>query len=119
MYVYAGVMVDVPEMDPFRMTAHVICCCVDLPAKALVQNCIQYNGAYGCGYCEQPGESTRTDSGGTIRTFPYEASNEKSTPRTSLSTLNYAREALKTQSSVSTDIFAHMNVYNCNIHNHR
>lgn len=100
-YLHVGVIVHVPEKDPFRITAHVICCCVDLPAKALVLNCIQYNGAYGCGYCEQPGESTRTSGGGTVRTFPYEVHNKKSELRTALSVYKYALEATETQSAVS------------------
>ena len=53
-----GVVVDVPGVaNPFVMTAHVICCTCDLPGKALVQNIFQFNGAYGCGFCEQPGKN--------------------------------------------------------------
>ena len=26
----------------------------------------QYNGSYGCSHCEHPGESIRTDKGGTV-----------------------------------------------------
>ncbi len=62
---------------------------------------MQYNGTYGCGYCEQPGVSTRTDSGGTVRTFPYEAPNTKFIRRTANSSYQYAKEAMETQSVVS------------------
>lgn len=32
-----------------------ICAVMDLPAKASVLNCNQYNGAYGCSTCKHPG----------------------------------------------------------------
>ncbi|GBN35492.1 hypothetical protein AVEN_110229-1, partial [Araneus ventricosus] len=31
-------------------------CSSDAPARAMIQNFTQYNGAYGCGFCEQKGE---------------------------------------------------------------
>ena len=39
--------------------ARLICAVMDLPAKALVLNCNQYNGAFGCSVCKNPGQMVR------------------------------------------------------------
>lgn len=36
--------------------AFVLCCCVDAPARALVQNCVLFNGYFGCPWCLIKGE---------------------------------------------------------------
>ena len=98
---HVGVEVEVPGLDPFVMTAHVICCSCDLPAKALVQNFVQYNGEYGCGFCEQPGRSLRTDNGGTVRVFPYLVDSPKGERRTTTVCADYyAKEAVESNSVV-------------------
>ena len=103
--VTVGVTVDVPGVaDPFVMTAHVICCTCDLPAKALVQNILQFNGAYGCGFCEQPGKNLRTANGGNVRIFPYQHESPKGELRTAAACVNYAEEAVETNSVVSTEM---------------
>ena len=86
--------------SPFTMRAHVICAAFDLPAKALVYNTIQFNGKHGCGYCEQPGKTLRTERGGNIHTIPYNASSPKGILRTKQSCLKYAKEAYENQSVV-------------------
>ena len=104
LYLHAvGVVVDVPGLEnPFVMTAHVICCTCDLPGKALVQNILQFNGACGCGFCEQIGKNLRTENGGNVRIFPYQTESPKGEPRTSDACLQYAKEAVETNSVVNT-----------------
>ena len=83
------------------MTAHVICYSCDLPGKALVQNFVQYNGEYGCGYCEQPGRSLRTENGGTVRVFPYQVDAPKGERRTTTVCADqYAKDAMEYNSVV-------------------
>ena len=36
--------------------AELLCAVVDLPAKAILMNCNQYNGHCGCAVCKAPGE---------------------------------------------------------------
>ena len=90
-----------PGLDPFIMTAHVICCSCDLPTKALVQNFVQYNGEYGCGFCEQTGKSSQTENGGTVRVFPYIVHASKGKPRTTTFCADdYAKDAVESNSVV-------------------
>lgn len=42
----------------------------DLPAKCIIQDTIQFNGRYGCGFCEEEGKSISTDKGGHVMVFP-------------------------------------------------
>ncbi len=71
--ILAGFEVHSPDIDqPFTLTVHAICFSCDLPARALVQNFIQFNGIYGCCFCEQPGVVVSTDKGGNVTTFPYQ-----------------------------------------------
>lgn len=91
-----GVEVCPPEYQkPFQVTLHVLCCSCDLPARAIVQNFNQFNGAYGCGFCEQPGSSFRTDNGGTVHVFPYDHKSPKGPPRTEKSCIEHAKEAIR------------------------
>ncbi|KAH8034036.1 hypothetical protein HPB51_019101 [Rhipicephalus microplus] len=32
-----------------------ICCCADSPARAAMQDMVQFNGHYGCSWCYHPG----------------------------------------------------------------
>ena len=44
-------------------------CICDAPARAMVQDFIQFNGMFGCGFCYHPG--TRTNKGGgTVQVYP-------------------------------------------------
>ncbi len=48
-----------------------IICSSDAPARAAIQNFIQYNGKYGCGFCQHSGE--RVEKGkGFCRIYPLE-----------------------------------------------
>ena len=84
----------------FTMKAYIIGCTCDLPAKAIVQNFIQYNGAYRCGYCEQQGQTLRTEAGGNIRTFLYNEQSPSGPRRTQATTVQYAAQATVTKSVV-------------------
>ena len=48
-------MVKVPSGETVRSRGALLCVSVDLPARAIVNNFIQYNGYYGCGQCLQKG----------------------------------------------------------------
>ena len=89
-----GVNILVPgRQDPLNLTVHILCSSFDLPARALVQNFNQFNGAFGCGFCEQPGRSFQTEKGGTVRVFPY--SLPFGPVRTKDSSIRHAKEAIK------------------------
>ena len=101
MVITSGVEIHPPGVErPLLMTVHVICCSCDLPAKALVQNFVQFNGFYGCGFCKQPGTSIRTENGGTVLAFLYDQQLPKGPARTQQQCMQYAKDAVKECSSV-------------------
>ena len=51
-----------------------LCGTADLPAKSLVMNCNQFNGAFSCMKCLDPGKTFKTDKGGCVHVFPFDAS---------------------------------------------
>ena len=58
MYMYliiTGVEVDIPNEGKCIVRGQLLCAIMDLPAKAAILNCIQYNGRYGCSRCKHPG----------------------------------------------------------------
>ena len=85
----------------FQMYAHVIGCTCDLPARALVQNIVQFNGAYGCTFCEQPGKTIRTDAGGNVHTIPFDHLAPKGPKRTPETFMQNALEAIEHKSVVN------------------
>lgn len=95
-----GVEVNPNKDGPFQMFAHVVGSTCDLPARAIVQNIIQFNGAYGCTYCEEPGVNVRTSSGGNVHTIPFHHESPKGTLRTKESTAQNALEAIQQQTVV-------------------
>lgn len=44
----------------------------DAPARAILRNCKQFNGACGCDWCEQEGTTIKNMNGPPIRVYPYE-----------------------------------------------
>lgn len=86
--------------SPFRMKVFTICACFDLPARASVLNTTQFNGQYGCNFCQQPGSSCRTEKGGHVHTFPYIQSSPKGPPRTHCGYIEHAKEAVIQKSMV-------------------
>jgi len=52
----AGKLISV-EGHPQLLKVKLLCAVMDLPAKAALLNCIQYNGAFGCSTCKHPGST--------------------------------------------------------------
>lgn len=50
----SGIFWDCPGRGIIESTVYAICCITDSVAKPKVQNIIQYNGTFGCGYCYHP-----------------------------------------------------------------
>lgn len=50
----SGIVWNCPGRGIIESTVYAICCVTDSVAKSKVQNIIQYNGAFGCGYCYHP-----------------------------------------------------------------
>ena len=96
-----GIEVHPPGLHtPFHVKAYTICASFDLPARASALNVIQYNGEYGCNFCEQLGKSLRTERGGTVHVFPYQLSLPKGPIRTHSTQKDHARKAVEDQSVV-------------------
>ena len=62
------------------------------------------SGAYGCGFCEQPGKNLRTTNGGNVRIFPYQKESPKGELRTAAACVKYAEDAVRTNSVVGTEM---------------
>ena len=56
---------------------------------------MQFNGFYGCTFCEQPGKTvaTRQDGHGHVHIFPYIQQSPKGPRRTHQSCLQHAQDA--------------------------
>ncbi|XP_060599450.1 uncharacterized protein LOC132753052, partial [Ruditapes philippinarum] len=67
----------------FTSKCVLLTCTCDLPARALVYNCMQFNGSYSCWYCTDKGETYKFPTGGTCHVFPYNHKKPKNEPRTS------------------------------------
>jgi len=63
-----------------NLKAFTICACFDLPARASALNVMQYNGLFGCNFCEQPGCMLRTDKGGNVHVFLYDVESPNKNP---------------------------------------
>ena len=46
-------------------------CCADSPARAMLKNCKQYNGKYGCDWCEHEGVTVAVNGGPPTRYYPH------------------------------------------------
>ena len=64
--------------------------CGDAPARAIVRNSKQFNGCYGCDWCESAGTTIPTDRGPAIRCYPHRTPVVK---RTAQKQAQYALEA--------------------------
>ena len=75
-----------------------IMCSVDLPARAMVLHMKQWNGAYGCAYCE--------DEGTGDHLHPYWPQKDGSIARTHSSVLMHAETATNTTgTAVSVHVY--------------
>ena len=55
MYTHAYIGIEVHPHGipaPFQIKMVTICAYLDLPARASVLNVVQFNGLYGCNFCE-------------------------------------------------------------------
>ena len=55
-----GVVVNSPGKEQFVCRAKLLFVIADLPAKASVLNCNQFNGRFGCSTCEHEGKQVST-----------------------------------------------------------
>ena len=67
--------------NSFLCKCILLTCTCDLPARALVYNCNQFNGEYSCWFCLQKGETYKHETGGISHIFPYNEFNPKGPPR--------------------------------------
>ena len=89
--------------------AILLCCSVDLPARAMLMNMKQFNGVCGCLYCENEGTIIGSDH--LHRYWPQQ---NFSSQRTHHSVLSNARDAIATGSVVSNVLTFPGYVYICN-----
>ena len=54
-FLILGILVSASGGPSFNCFAQLLCLTCDLPAKAAVLNCMQYNGYWGCTRCLQKG----------------------------------------------------------------
>ena len=102
MFSNVGVQVHPSGVEhPFQMKVCVIGFSCDLPARATVQNFVQFNGFHGCSFCEQPGKTVSTSKGGHVHAFPYQHSSPKGPPRTQLGCVLNAAKAVEEHSVVN------------------
>lgn len=69
------------EGNSFLCKCILLTCTCDLPARALVYNCNQFNGEYSCWFCLQKGETYKHETGGISHIYPYDEANPKGPPR--------------------------------------
>ena len=72
----------------------------DLPAKCLVQETIQFNGEYGCSFCEIPGKTVATGKGHT-KAFARREMNDLHEGRTHERVCEQAKEAEENKEKVN------------------
>lgn len=80
---------------------HLICITADLPAKSLLMNMNQFNGAYCCCYCLEKGNTFRTKKGGSVHIFPFNSDSPFGKSREHHNSINDAKEAVRTQSTIN------------------
>ncbi len=89
-HVLSGIQVDVPS-GKIKERGTLLISSADLPAKAPLVNMKQYNGAYGCNFCED--EGVPRASSHLHRNWPHM---EHSTLHTHASMVENAKKALDT-----------------------
>lgn len=90
-----GVTIEVSSGNEIVSKCFLLCGTCHLPTmKALVCNCMQFNGKYGCSKCLQPGETCKTSSGGHCHIFPCTAREPVGPERTHEGTIAHAKQAV-------------------------
>ena len=84
---------------PMNAGVILINCSLDLPARAIVLNTKQWNGAFGCLYCEDQG--TVLDGDHLHRYWPQQGD---SVARSHSSLLLHAEEATRTKTAVCVNV---------------
>ena len=113
-----GVTVELPDTEESCLIrATVLCCTADLPAKALVQNHMPFNGFYGCSFCEQPGQTMVTKGGGHVHVYPFDPNSPSGPEKEHCMLMQYASQALEQQEPVCIIKYImtclHVHVYAC------
>ena len=87
-----------PERGVFQCRAFLLAGTADLPARSLLCNSVQYNGAFGCWKCTQEGKSAHIGRG-YCHVFPFIHDNPNGPKRQSEDVIKDAKEivALKKQ----------------------
>ena len=88
-----GVTIEVTPGCEIVSRCFLLCGTCDLPAKALVCNCVQYNGKYGCDKCLQPGKTCKTSSSGHTHVFPFIKEDPDGPKRTHVGTIGHSKQA--------------------------
>lgn len=76
-----------------RCKGFLLCTTADLPARSLLLNMNQFNGAYSCQKCTLEGRTFKTGKGGSVRIFPYQGENVNEHKRDKLQTIQNAIQA--------------------------
>ncbi|CAC5361428.1 unnamed protein product [Mytilus coruscus] len=98
---YNGIECFSPKRGAFLSKGILLCGTADLPARSILCNHIQYNGAYSCWKCEQQGTSAAVGKGQT-RVFPFDEANPKGPERTVHNVIENAHQALNGTNGASS-----------------
>ncbi len=93
-----GILCESPDCGSFICRAFLLCGTADLPARCLLCNSIQYNGAHGCWKCQQKGQTAKVGKG-HAHVFPFQTQDPKGPPRTPQNVISDAKLALQQQQS--------------------
>ena len=75
-----GVECHAPTIGKFICKGFLLCGTTDLPARSMICNCMQYNGAFSCWKCMQEGKTAKVGKGHT-RVFPFNDDDPKGPQR--------------------------------------
>ena len=90
----SGIEMHSPDKpEPFILRGYLLCGTADLPARSLICNSIQFNGAYSCWKCLQKGETAKVGKGHT-HIFPFIANRPKEPLRTTDSVISDSQKSL-------------------------
>lgn len=89
-----------PERGHFTFKGYLLCATADLPAKALLCNCVQYNGDYSCWKCIQKGVSAARGKGHS-HVFPFQKEDPQGPKRTIQNVLSTADEVIKSRTGMN------------------
>lgn len=94
---FAGISITLNGKETLlrAVLLNIVC---DAPARCLVQNFMQFNGFFGCGFCLTKGSTVKTSARGSMLSFPYDISDcnsesGHSSIRSHSETIRHARDA--------------------------